>query len=133
MGILIGNVHQGPEEDFAWQERPSHLVPLHLVSGPIWFSIGLSRQSTNLHNYCNLDILFLDRDVPQQLVWGGRPHKISIFAQDEINVRWKTGDNDSVDNELNNLSKLTSVVADFGDDDDDKDEDEHQLEEMTTR
>ena len=51
-----------------------------------------------------------------------------------MNVRWKTGDNDSVDNELNNLSKLTSVVADFGDDDDeDEDEDEHQLEEMTTR
>lgn len=33
MAILIGNVHLlGPEEDFAWQERPSHLVPLHLVS-----------------------------------------------------------------------------------------------------
>ena len=50
-----------------------------------------------------------------------------------MNIRWKTGDNDGVDNELFNLSKPTSVVTDFGDDDDDKDEDEHQLEEMTTR
>ena len=49
-----------------------------------------------------------------------------------MNIRWKTGDNDGVDNELFNLSKPTSVVTDFGDEDE-EDEDEHQLEEMTTR
>ena len=82
------------------------------ASGLVRFGCQLaSRDNPSIFTIIATDILFLDRDFPKQLVWGGRPHKISIFAEkDEMNICWKTGDSDGGDNEFTICQNLPLLL-----------------------